>query len=324
MTGVQLEGATVVLTGASSGIGRATAQALCARGANVVLAARDERTLQEVRDECRERGGQALVVPTDVGDDQQVRALADRAIEHFGGFDVWINNAAVMAYGRFTELPIAVFRRVLDTNLFGALHGARVALEHFHEREHGVLVNIDSLYGRITSPDVTPYVVSKFALRGLTRCLRQETAEYDDIHVCAILPEAVDTPIFEHAGNHSGHRLTALAPAVDPDRVVRSILSVIKSPRREKVVGLTGHVAAWGEAVMPRLYEVVVHRLFETVSFRDEAAPISDGNVFEPDVDGNRIDGGWRRQRRWLRRGTALGLTAAVATGLAWAGRARA
>lgn len=310
MSGMDVDGATVVLTGASSGIGRATAHELSERGARVVLAARSEQDLQEVADECRTRGGDPLVVPTDVGDEDQVRHLADRAIDHFGGFDVWVNDAAVMAYGRFADLPVEVFRQVLDTNLFGSLHGARVALEHFRARDHGVLVNIDSLYGRITSPYVSPYIVSKFALRGLTRCLRQETAEFDDIDVCAILPEAVDTPIFSHAGNYTGRRLTALAPATDPDRVVHAIVKAIESPSREKVVGMTGRLAAWGEAVMPRLYEAFAHRFFEKVAFRDEDVPVSAGNVFEPDVERNQVDGGWRRRRRWARRGVVAGVAA--------------
>lgn len=288
----------------------------------MVLAARSERNLLEVREECRARGADPLVVPTDVGDGDQVRRLAEEAVEHFGGLDVWINDAAVMTYGRFADLPVEVFRRVLDTNLFGALNGARVALERFRAQEHGVLVNIDSLYGRITSPYVSPYIVSKFALRGLTRCLRQETADFEDVHVCAILPEAVDTPIFAHAGNYTGRRLTALLPAVDPDRVVRAVVRAVESPSREKVVGVTGRLVAWTEAVLPRLYEALSHRFFEAVAFRDEWTPVSHGNLFEPDVHGNRVDGGWRHRRRWARRGVAAG-SATLLGGLAWGLRRR-
>lgn len=321
MTGIAIEDATIVLTGASSGIGRATAHALAQRGARLALAARSTSDLEEVSDECRRRGGDPLVVTTDVGDDAQVEALATRAIEHFGHFDAWVNCAAVMAYGRFWELPNPTFRHVIETNLFGTVHGSQMALEHFLERDHGVLVNVDSLYGRITSPYVSPYVTSKFAIRGFTRCLRQETASFDGIDVCAILPEAVDTPIFDHAANYTGHEITALPPAVAPRRAVRTIVDTLESPRPEQIVGIAGRFMAWGEALAPGLYERVAHRFFDMIALRPDPVPDSHGNVFCPMSGNNQIGGGWRAERRGLRRGAAVALAATALSGLAWLSR---
>ena len=324
MSGITIEDATVVLTGASSGIGRATAHALAERGARLALASRSEADLQDVREECRERGSDPLVVPTDVGDEDQVMALRDRTIDRFGSIDAWVNGAAVMAYGAFWELPNQTFRHVIQTNLFGTVHGSQAALGHFLEQGHGVLVNVDSLYGRITSPYVSPYVTSKFAVRGLTRCLRQETAGMDDIDVCAVLPEAVDTPIFRHAGNYTGREITALPPAADPDRVVRAIVDTLESPYPERIVGIAGRFMAWGEALLPGLYERVAHRFFQKVAFGDRPAATSHGNVFEPRPQTNRIDGEWRRERRWARRGVAAALVAAAAAPVAgWMARRR-
>lgn len=312
-SGIEFDGATAVVTGASSGIGRATALALADRGTNVVLAARSEEDLVAVRDDCRSRGADALAVPTDIGDEEQVLALRDRAIDEFGGFDAWINAAAVMAYGPFWELPAATFRRVVETNLFGTVHGSHAALAHYLDRGSGVLVNIDSLYGRITSPYVSPYVTSKFAVRGLTRCLRQETASMDGIDVCAILPEAIDTPIFDHAANHTGREITALPPAMDPDRVVRVILDTLEDPDPERIVGVAGRLMAWGEATAPGLYERLAHRFFQRVALRPTPVPHHDGNVFTPSPARNQVDGGWREDRRWARRGVAGVLVAAAA-----------
>ena len=311
MSGIDLERATVVVTGATSGIGRATALALAERGSDVVLAARTEDDLAEVRDACLARGVEAVAVPTDVGDEAQVLALRDRALEEFGGFDGWVNSAAVMAYGTFVRLPNATFRRVIETNLFGTVHGSHAALEHFLDRGAGVLLNVDSLYGRITSPYVSPYVTSKFAIRGFTRCLRQETADLDDIDVCAVLPEAVDTPIFDHAANHTGQEITALPPAMDPQRVVRVILRTLERPYPERIIGIAGRFMAWGEALAPGLYERVAHRFFDRIALRPDRVDHHDGNVFEP-AGGNQVDGGWREDRRWARRGAAAAVVAAV------------
>lgn len=323
MSGIELPGATVVLTGASSGIGRATALALADRGARLVLAARAPGPLDQARLACEARGAEALAVPTDVADAAQVEHLGERAQARFGGFDAWVNGAAVMAYGAFWDVPPDVYRRIIETNLFGSVHGARVALAHFRDRGHGVLVNVGSVYGRVTTPYVNPYIVSKFAVRGLTQALRQEVAHLDDIEVCGVLPAAVDTPIFRHAANYTGREVTALPGAIDPGRVVRAILRSLERPRHEVVVGLFGQLVAPGRALAPVPYEQLTPHAMEQLAFQDDEAPPSDGNVFEPTPELAAIDGGWRAERRWLRRlvglaGTALAAGAVVAPALAW------
>jgi NAD(P)-dependent dehydrogenase (short-subunit alcohol dehydrogenase family) len=183
---------SVVVTGASSGIGRATARLFAKHGARVVLAARSEQSLREVAGECEEVGGQALVVPTDVTDEEAVRELARQSVEVFGRIDVWVNNAGVMVYGPFEDVPTDVFRRVIETNLFGQIHGARAALSRFREQGGGVLINMSSEWGRLTSPHVSAYVTSKFAIRAFSECLRQELAGEEDTHVVTILPQSVE------------------------------------------------------------------------------------------------------------------------------------
>jgi NAD(P)-dependent dehydrogenase (short-subunit alcohol dehydrogenase family) len=132
----KIRDSVVVITGASGGIGRATALVLAGRGAAVVLAARRQQPLYELAGECEERGGRALAVPTDVTDEEAVRRLAQQAVEQFGRIDTWVNNAAVTLFGRIEETPYEAYRRVIETNLFGYIHGARVVIPYFREQRH--------------------------------------------------------------------------------------------------------------------------------------------------------------------------------------------
>src|SRR6185503_5853426 len=143
-------------------------------GAIVVLAARCRATLDEVAAECALAGGRALVVPTDVADEEAVRELARHAVEHFGRIDVWVNNAGALMYARSEDAFYEAYRRVIETNLFGTIHGSRAALKQFRAQRRGVLINIGSILGQVGLPYASSYVVSKFGISGLGECLRQE------------------------------------------------------------------------------------------------------------------------------------------------------
>src|SRR5215210_657878 len=172
----RLESKVVVITGASRGIGRATARLFAKCGASVVLAARREDALLEVAAECEARGGRALVVPTDVSDFRAVDNLARRAVDHFGSIDVWVNNAVLAAVGRLEEVPPEANRRIVETNLLGYLHGAQAALPRFREQGSGVLIFMSSGFGLVGAPYADAYTATKFAQRGLAQALRGEAA----------------------------------------------------------------------------------------------------------------------------------------------------
>ena len=192
-----------IITGASSGIGRATALEFARQGATVVVAARFGPALDELVKECHALGAQAMAVPIDVSREEEISALASRTIEAFGHFDIWVNNAAVSLFGPFEDIPTQDIRRLLDINVLGYMYGAQVALRHFRERKSGQLINVSSMTALVGQPFSVPYSVSKFAVRGLSLSLAQEVADEKNIHISSVLPSVIDTPIFQHADRKS-------------------------------------------------------------------------------------------------------------------------
>jgi short-subunit dehydrogenase len=294
----ELRGAVVVITGASSGIGRATAIALAGTGSKLVLAARASAPLEEVARECRDLGAEAIAVATDVRDEDAVERLADDATAAFERIDVWINCAGVIAYGRFEELPSSVFRGVIETNLFGQVNGARAALRRFRAQDDGTLINVGSVWARLTTPQVSPYVASKFALRAFGECLRQELADSPNIQVASLLPQAVDTPIFKHAANFSGRFVRPIPPLLDPQDVARAIVRCARTPAREVTIGKLGRVLELLHCVAPALHDRTVAHGFKAGSFGRDPAPRTTGNVLEPATGPNPVGGGWRHAHR--------------------------
>jgi NAD(P)-dependent dehydrogenase (short-subunit alcohol dehydrogenase family) len=291
-----LSRAVVVITGASSGIGRAAALRIARHGGTLVLCARDADALSEVAEACRRTGATVMAESVDVTDEDAVRGLADGAVERFGRLDVWVNNAAVMAYGEFEDIPSDVFRKIIETNLMGQVHGARAALPHFTRQRAGVLVLMSSVWGRVPSPLVSPYVVSKNAVRAFGECLRQELSDDDDIHVATIVPQAVDTPIFEHAANYSKHRLRPIPHVLDPDQVARGIERCAESPKAEVSFGRMGRGLEVLYAVAPRLYCRMMPAAFVRGTMTGEESD-NPGNVLAS-AQPYEIHGGWRSNRK--------------------------
>jgi short-subunit dehydrogenase len=287
----------VVITGASSGIGRATATALARRGTRLVLAARRKEALEEVADECRSLGGEALVVPTDVRDESAVERLAQTAIEHYGGFDVWINNAGVVMYARLEEAPSEAFRALIDTNLMGHVYGSRVAVRHFKERERGHLIQVASALGMFAAPFVSAYVASKFAIVGLSSSLRQELRGLKRVHVSVVLPAAIDTPIYQEAANYTGRAVKPMSPVVSVERVARAIVSTVDRPRRHVIVGVAGWLGTLGYRLAPGLVEYIVGVRATRDHFQPGEDAPNEGNLVTP---GSRAssEGGWGRYNR--------------------------
>jgi short-subunit dehydrogenase len=300
----------VLITGASSGIGRATALAFAAEGAKLVLASRSREALGEVDRDCRARGGQVLVVPTDIADPVAVERLARLAVQRFGRIDVWVEAVAVGIAGPLGSESVEEIRRLVDTNVFGTVLCARTALATFQAQGHGVLVLVGSLLSLFPNPLVPLYSMTKFAVRGLALNLQQAVAGHPRIRVSLVLPGPVDTPFFQRAANHTGRQLRAIPPASAPERLAAEILASARRPRRQTTTGVVAHLALAAHRIAPRAAEATVARWSATFLTRPAAAGPGSGSLFDPPPAGA-VHGGYRRGRLRRRLGEWLGLAQA-------------
>lgn len=297
---MNLTGATIVVTGASSGIGRETALRLASHGANVVVAARREEPLGSVVADCRTAGGAALAVPTDVADPAAVDALAAAAVERFGRIDGWVNNASVSLIGPFESLPPDAFRRTIDVNFHGVVHGSRAALREFRRTGRGTIVNVASLAGRIGAPYYTAYASAKHAVVGFSQSLRMELADTPGIDVCTVMPAAIDTPFFEHSGNYAGRPFKPIRPFYQPELVADLIVGLLERPRGEVFAGDMARPSSWFRTLAPGAFERVYGAMVERDHFLAEPAPRGPGNVFAPMAAGTEVHGGWSERQASL------------------------
>ena len=281
----------IVITGASSGLGRAIALDLADRGANLVLAARRAEALEDTARACHSAGARAIAVPTDVTIEAEVDRLAAQAIETYGRIDVWINNAAVTLFAELDHAPFEEHWRVIETNLMGAMLGARAVVPHFRRQHHGVLINVSSVLGEVGHAFVPSYAISKFGVHGLSEALRVGLADEADIHVCTILPYALDTPHFEVAANRIARAPRALPPMQSPEKVAQAVARLIERPRRVKFVPRSLVLGLAFHRVMPRSAERLLRAALERWHISNDRARISQGNLFEPPAELARTHG---------------------------------
>jgi NAD(P)-dependent dehydrogenase (short-subunit alcohol dehydrogenase family) len=275
-------GRVVVVTGASSGLGKAIALEFARRGSSLVLGARRTDALEATARQCEAVGGNALAVATDVTREPDVAALAAAALEAWGRIDVWINNAGATLFALLEQAPFEQHQRVIETNLFGPMLGARAALPVFRRQHCGVLINIGSVVSEIGQAYVPSYTISKFGVHGLSEALRVAVADEPDIHVCTVLPYVIDTPHFEAAANQIGQVPRALPPMMSPERVARAIARLADHPRRRLVVP---RIAALGfvlHAIWPRTLERLLLDTLRTWHLSDLREPLTTGNLFAP------------------------------------------
>lgn len=246
----------VVVTGASSGIGRATALDFARQGARVALAARNVAALADVAQEVEDLGGTPLVVPTDVAELSHVQALGAAVQQEWGGVDVWVNNAGVSSYGFVAETEVEEIERVLAVDLLGPIYGTKTALELMKPVGTGVIITVASALGRRAIPLQAAYCAAKHGILGFDEALRLELQETDPgIRLVDVLPSSINTPFFAHARSKVGLAPRPYPPVYEPQVVAQAIVAAADNPVRTVYAGGAGRALDVAQRISPRLVD---------------------------------------------------------------------
>ena len=284
-----LDQQVIVITGASSGIGLATAVAAAQKGASLVLAARSKQTLDGIAHRMTTLGNDVITVEADVGDREQVEAIAKAALAHFGRIDTWINNAGVSVYGRLDEVSIEDSRRMFDTNYWGVVYGSLVALPHLRTNG-GALINLGSEASEATIPLQAMYSATKHAVKAFTEGLRMELeVDRAPVSITLIQPTAVDTPYPEHAGNYLDQEPKLPTPMIEPEKVAAAILDAATSPAKDVRVGVMSKINTTLAKLVPPVAEAMAKMQMGRQQ-REEAPHAREGTLYRAGESG-RIHG---------------------------------
>jgi NAD(P)-dependent dehydrogenase (short-subunit alcohol dehydrogenase family) len=287
-----IEEQVVVLMGASSGIGRETALRFARKGAKVVVSARGEEGLDSLVEEIQAEGGEAISVPADTSKFEQVKAVADRAVQEYGRLDTWVHLAAVGLFATFEQTTPEEFERVIDVNLMGQVYGAMAALPHIKREGGGALIHVSSMGAKRSIPLQSAYCASKHGIDGFLESLRVELRrEKLPISVTQVMPATINTPFFDKART----KPVAPPPIYQPGIVSEAILHAAENPARDLVVGGAAKAVILSQALSPRLVDVLLRvRGFEVHYTREPKPEDAPDNLFEP-IDGyNTVEGSFR------------------------------
>lgn len=286
----------VVITGASSGIGRETALRLASKGARVVVSARREEHLDDLVDEITSAGGQAVSVPADVSLYEDVRNLASAAVDQYGRIDTWVNNAGQYLVGEFEKTNIEEARRLFDTNFWGEVHGTKAALEVMRRQGEGTIINVTSVAGERALPLTSFYSASKAALNGLFESIQSEITD-ENIKISIVMPTSVDTPLFAQARTKEGVQPQPYPPVYPPSEVASAIEKMAENPRSRIFAGPAGWFFAAGNAFVPGALNRFL-RATKSLVLSDRRPIDAKGNLYEPMPEVPPVEtGGWRGKR---------------------------
>ncbi len=314
----------VVVTGASSGLGRAIARGAGARGARVVVTARSAEALDRCVAEIERLGGAGLAVPADHAVEDEVAQVVEQALERFGRIDTYVANAMVTVYAEVERLGLDELRRVLDVNFFGQVHGYRAALPHLRE-SRGTFVSVNSALAYRGIPLQAAYCASKAALRAFFESARVEERRVGSgVDVSVVLPGAINTPQFDRARQRLGRQPQPVPPIYQPEPFAEAVLHCAEHPVRELPVGWGAQKLLWGQKLSPRAGDLVLLRNGWKSQHTDEPKPVdSPDNLFaalpgDPGAHG-RFDGRSRASTAWtslrLRRRLVPAVVLAAAAG---------
>ncbi|MDQ1096830.1 MULTISPECIES: SDR family NAD(P)-dependent oxidoreductase [Chryseobacterium] len=290
ISGKSLSGKTVVITGGTSGVGRATVEAFALEGCHIVVAARGKEALDETVALCRDLEVAVIGVPTDVSVAEEVENLVQTALQFNGRIDIWVNNAGVMSSGKFEEIPMEVNEQVIKTNLFGYMHGAYSVLPVFKRQQEGVLINNISIGGFMPAPYSAVYSSTKFGIRGMMECLQGEISDFADIHICNIYPQIQRSTGNMHSAKYSGLDFKIPPFAADPRDTAASIVKLAKNPKKEKFPDATSLFLKTVYGLFPKPV-INVASAGMRLMMKIKNAPDDNGNVLQPSQEPHRIYG---------------------------------
>ena len=283
----------VAIVGASSGIGRETALQFAARGAKLVVSARSKTGLETLVEEIQSRGGEAVAVPADVTNFEQVQAIASKAVEQYGRLDTWVHAAATGILARFDQIEPEEFKRVIDVNLMGQVYGAMVALPHLKREGRGALIHLSSMEGRRSLPLQSPYCAAKHGVEGFLESLRVELQhEGIPISVTSIKPSVINTPYYNKVQTKLGVKPTGIPPYYQASLVTEAILYVAEHPTRDFIVGDVGKVLDLLQRLSPELVDTLLLLVgFQGQRTNEPKSEDAPNNVFEPIQGYDRVEG---------------------------------
>jgi len=294
MTSIQLKPINqqvVAIVGASSGIGREAALQFAAKGAKVVVAARSEGGLRSLVEEITQKGGEAISILADVADFNQVKAIAEKTVEHFGRLDTWVHAAATSVFASFENLTPEEFKRIVDVNLMGQVYGAMVAIPYLKQTGQGALIHISSVEAHRSLPLQSAYSASKHGIEGFLDSLRVEL-QHDNvpISVTNVMPSTINTPFYTKTVSKLGVKPTGIPPYYQPDIVAEAILHVSEHPTRDIIVGDSGRAIDLLQKVSPHLADAILGWI--AVDGQKTSEPKSEeGNLYHAIEKDNRVRG---------------------------------
>ncbi|MBU9673299.1 SDR family NAD(P)-dependent oxidoreductase [Planococcus sp. CP5-4] len=288
------QGKVVVITGASSGIGRGLAERLAHEQVKLVIAARRTRLIEELANSL---GPLVIPVTADVSRVKDVESLHRAAMHNFGRIDVWINNAGIGVYGPFIDTPLRDLNRTVEVNMLGTIYGSHFALRRFKEQRHGILINVSSFASKVPMPYGAAYTGSKFGVSGLSNGLYEELRleDYPEVHICSIDPWITDTPWTEHAANYSGHEIL-VGPPDDPAKVIDAIIGLIDDPKKNLEVGGKGKATAIFGQFLPAVAKGLGGQELKEMIESAPAAGLTSGSLHEPVEEGRGVSGDLRER----------------------------
>lgn len=318
---------TIVITGASSGIGLATSILAAVHGANVVLTSRNGTDLERIEKGITMSGGRALAVTADVTKEADLERVRDKALSKFGSIDTWVNNAGTSIYGYLVDTPLDEARKLFDVNFWGVVHGCKVALPTL-AKKGGVIINLGSEVSVRSVPLQGMYSATKHAIKGYTDALRIETKKLGfPVGICLIRPTAINTPYPQHAVNHLRKGAPSLPTTMyDPDLVADAILKCAVSPQRDVFVGAPSRLHAIMDTLFPEISDsLMAWSAFEKQMKGKDHHPENEGLHRAPKTEGQirghtdenvKIDSAYTEvsMNPWMK---AALLAAAVGTGFA-------